>query len=262
MPVGPAMVDNRGMFDLDTWGLPVLVFVAAGTVKGLVGLGLPTVAMALLAQTMTPAAAAALLIVPSFVTNVWQLGPTATLAPLWRRLWPMQLGVCTGTWVGAWLLGAPAGAWATAAVGAALVLYAVWGLSTARFTVSAAHERWLGPTVGALTGLLTAATGVFNVPAVPYLQSLGIGPDELVQAMGISFTTSTVALAIGLYANESYSAASLAASMLMLPPALIGMFLGQRMRQTLSPSIFRTCFLIALLVLGAQMLARYAIQRW
>jgi uncharacterized protein len=69
------------------------IFVLAGFVKGVVGLGLPTVAMGLLAVVMTPAQAAALLVVPSFLTNAWQaMGPE--LLPLTRRLWSMLLGIC------------------------------------------------------------------------------------------------------------------------------------------------------------------------
>ena len=79
------------------------IFVLAGFVKGVIGLGLPTVAMGLLALLMTPAQAAALLVVPSFLTNVWQaMGPE--LIPLVRRLWPMLLGICAGVWAGGGLL--------------------------------------------------------------------------------------------------------------------------------------------------------------
>lgn len=85
--------------------LTTTVFLLAGLVKGVVGLGLPTLAMALLALAMPPAQAAALLILPSLVTNVWQMRPWPTLAPMTRRLWPMQAGVVVGT------LAAP-GCWA------------------------------------------------------------------------------------------------------------------------------------------------------
>src|SRR5215470_8547418 len=86
-------------------GFAFLTFALAGFVKGVIGLGLPTVAMGLLAVVVPPAQAAALLIVPSFVTNIWQLALGPDLAPLVRRLWPMQLGICLGTWAGS-LLGA------------------------------------------------------------------------------------------------------------------------------------------------------------
>ena len=202
--------------------LTTTAFLLAGLVKGVVGLGLPTLAMALLALAMPPAQAAALLILPSLVTNVWQMRPWPTLAPMTRRLWPMQAGVVAGTLGGAWLLGAPAGAWAMQALGAALVVYGLWGLSGARVSqVPAGAERVLGPLVGAVTGLVTAATGVFVIPAVPYLQALGLSRDELVQAMGLSFTVSTVALAAGLMLNGQYSAAALSGSALMLLPAVL-----------------------------------------
>ena len=178
--------------------LTTTAFLLAGLVKGVVGLGLPTLAMALLALAMPPAQAAALLILPSLVTNVWQMRPWPTLAPMTRRLWPMQAGVVVGTLGGAWLLGAPAGAWAMQALGAAVLVYGLWGLSGARVSqVPAGAERVLGPLVGAVTGLVTAATGVFVIPAVPYLQALGLSRDELVQTMGLSFTVSTVARASG-----------------------------------------------------------------
>ena len=64
----------------------VATFLLAGFVKGVVGLGLPTVVMALLALALPPAQAAALLIVPSAVTNVWQFaaGPRGSRARLLR----------------------------------------------------------------------------------------------------------------------------------------------------------------------------------
>jgi len=238
--------------------LPLLIgllFVLAGVVKGAVGLGLPTISMALLALMMTPAEAAALLIVPSLVTNVWQIRPWGTLWPMLRRLAPMQLGVCFGTLAGAWALGAPAGAWAVVCLGIALISYAAWGFAGAQLAVRPSTEGWLGPLIGAATGLVTAATGVFVIPAVPYLQALGLQRDELIQAMGISFTMSTLALAVGLYFNAHYSGASLGASVLLLLPALAGMAAGQYLRQKLSPVLFRKCFLGSLILLGIHMIA-------
>ena len=47
-------------------------FALAGFVKGVIGLGLPTVSIGLLGLLMTPAEAAAILVVPSLVTNIWQ----------------------------------------------------------------------------------------------------------------------------------------------------------------------------------------------
>lgn len=226
------------------------VFVLAGVIKGVVGLGLPTISMALLALMMVPAQAAILLIVPSLVTNLWQARPWNTLRDVFGRVSGLQTGIVIGTLTGAYLLGAPAGAWATLSMGIALVVYAGWGLFGSLPTISAPVERWLGPLVGLVTGFVTAATGVFVVPAVPYLQALGMKRDALIQAMGISFTVSTLALAGGLALNGSYSVNAAGISVVMLAPALIGMYMGQKLRQKLSPIIFKRCFLGSLAVLG------------
>ncbi|NYT59139.1 sulfite exporter TauE/SafE family protein [Alcaligenaceae bacterium] len=246
---------------LDGYALPlvwlvILVFVLAGLVKGVVGLGLPTISMALLSLFMLPAHAATLLVIPSLVTNVWQTRPFSGLAPMLRRIGGMQVGVIAGTLAGAVMLGAPAGAWAAVSLGLALLAYSAWAMFGRPFTVPGKIEGWLGPLVGVMTGFITAATGVFVVPAVPYLQSLGLARDELIQAMGVSFTVSTVALAAGLWLNDSYSMGAAGASLIMLVPALIGMGVGTRLRHSLAPAVFRRCFLISLAVVGVYMLIK------
>jgi len=125
---------NAQIMGMPSWmWMAVGVFVLAGLVKGVVGLGLPTVAMGLLALRMPPAEAAALLVMPSLVTNLWQMRPFSTLGPALRRIGTMQIGICVGTGVGAALLGAPAGAWAGVALGVALVVYAAWTLAGAQW---------------------------------------------------------------------------------------------------------------------------------
>jgi hypothetical protein len=238
------------------WLAVAAVFAAAGVVKGVIGLGLPTLSMALLALWMPPVQAAALLIVPSFVTNVWQLRPWSALGPVWRRVALMQLGIFAGTLGGALLFGAPAGAWATLALGVALIGYAAWGLAARPVRVSAGGERWLGPMAGALTGVVTAFTGVFVVPAVAYLQALNLPRDALIQAMGISFTTSTVALGIALAGHDNYSGALVGESLAMLIPALAGMAAGQWIRARLSLATFRRIFFVGLILLGLYMIGR------
>lgn len=231
-----------------------LIFLLAGVVKGVVGLGLPTISMALLAIFITPAEAAALLIVPSLITNLWQIESPRAGIRLLRRLAPMQIGVCVGTWSGAAVFGAPKGEWATVALGVVLIAYAIWGLFGSPPTTRPHMERSLGAAAGLLTGLITAVTGVFVLPAVPYLQSLNLVRDDLIRSMGVSFSVSTVALALSLWLNGSYSLGAAGLSSVMLAPALLGMYIGTRARTRLSPRIFRLSFFGSLALLGAYLL--------
>jgi uncharacterized membrane protein YfcA len=170
---------------LSIWILLGGTFLLAGFVKGVIGMGLPTVAMGLLAIALPPAEAAALLVVPSLVTNVWQLLAGPRFGALARRLWPMMVGVLAGTVAGAGVLAGDHAGIAGIGLGVALVVYAIVGLAGFKMTVAARQENWLGPTVGVTTGLVTGATGVFVIPAVPYLQAIGLERDELIQALGL-----------------------------------------------------------------------------
>lgn len=233
-----------------------LIFLLAGMVKGVTGMGLPTVAMGLLGSFMAPPVAAALLVVPSFVTNVWQLAAGPSFSGLARRLWPMMVGIAVGTIAGAGMLTGGATRWTAAALGVALIAYAVVSLAAWTWRVSPAAERLIAVPIGLATGAVTGATGVFVIPAVPYLQALGLSRDDLVQALGLSFTVSTVALAVGLAGGGVLATESLLASGMALAPAVIGMVLGQRIRAVISARTFRRWFLICLAVLGAQLALR------
>jgi uncharacterized protein len=240
--------------------LPVIVatltFLIAGFVKGVIGLGLPTVSMGLLSLVMPPAKAASLLIAPSFVTNVWQLAAGPNFARLAYRLWPMLAGVFIGTLAGTGLLTGSHAGQASVALGLLLMLYAGLGLTSVRFSAPPAAEWWLGPLIGVMTGLITAATGVFVIPAVPYLGALGLDKDDLIQALGLSFTVSTIALAAALAAGGAFELGDAGASTAALAPALFGMAAGGAVRGRFSELTFRRVFFGGLLVLGAHLASR------
>ena len=235
------------------------VFLLAGVVKGVLGLGLPTVAMGLLVILMSPAQAAALIFAPSLVTNLWQAIAGARLGSLLRRFWPMLLATCLGVGAVTSLLPGALGDGAVGALGLLLAFYAASGLFGFRMAVSSRAEPWLSPMVGLATGAATAATGVFVMPAVPYLQALELDKDELVQALGLSFTVSTLALGFSLVLDGSLRIETAGASLLALAPAVAGMWLGQAMRGRIGQTTFRRCFFVALAALGVHLAVRSAI---
>lgn len=234
----------------------IATFLLAGLVKGVIGLGLPSIAIGLLALVMTPAQAAAIMIIPSFVTNVWQLLIGPHLGALVRRFWLLQLGSVIGIWLGGGVLTSPNSRLAACGLGVALVIYAVVGLSAVRFSVPRRHEPWMSPLMGLATGVIAGGTGVFVIPAGPYYQALGLDKDELVQLLGLSFTVCTSALALVLWRDGVLQFNNATGSALAVLPALAGMAIGQRIRMRASPETFRRWFFIGLLLLGAQQAIR------
>jgi uncharacterized membrane protein YfcA len=231
------------------------VFLLAGLVKGVLGLGLPTVAIGLLGLIMTPAQAVVLMFVPTLVTNIWQLAIGPSLVPLLKRLWPMLAGIFVGAWIGGGLL-AGGNDWAGSALGAALVAYAILGLTAMRFYVPARAERWLTPVLGVVNGFISAATGVFAIPGVPYMQALNLNKDDLVQALGLLFTASMLALGVVLTHEGAFAVSDAGPPAVALGAALIGMFIGQKVRAFVPAQTFRFCFFLGMLLLGAHLALR------
>jgi uncharacterized membrane protein YfcA len=234
------------------------VFGLAGGVKGVTGMGLPTVAMSLLGLAMSPVQAAALLVLPSLLTNLSQCrGPH--LRTLLRRLWPGWLAVAVVTVTAPGLGGAVSAETARRALGSLLVAYGLWGLWRPALPDLSGRGPWLGVLAGAATGAVTAVTAVAAMPWVPYLQTLRLDRNALVQALGLSFTVATVALAVRLHTVlplDGITAGSAVAVALALGGALGGMALGERVRGRLGGPAFQRTLFAVFVALGLANLAR------
>ncbi|MBE9554130.1 MAG: sulfite exporter TauE/SafE family protein [Proteobacteria bacterium] len=243
------------MFDALTILAIVGTFVLAGTVKGIIGLGLPTVSLALLTVAIDLPNAMALLLVPSFITNLWQAAVGGNGRAILLRLWPFLLMATSTVWLGGTALTRVDLSLLSALLGVLLVVYSTVSLAGLRFAITIRQEMWIGPLLGSANGILTGMTGSFVVPGVLFLQAIGLSRDMLIQAMGMLFTASTLALAVALQGNDllTIELGTLSAGALL--PAIIGMVVGQRIRRRLSEQLFRRIFFIALLLLGAYIVA-------
>lgn len=242
--------------DLSLLMLVALAFLLAGAVKGIVGLGLPPTAMGVLVLAMSPVEAAAILVVPSFATNLFQAIAGPHLGKLIQRFWPMLLAGPAATVAGTGWLANGNPSLAIAILGAVLAIYALITLLRPSPIIPRSRTQWLNPIIGLLTGVATAATGVSAVPAVPYLQALDLEPDELIQALGLFFTSVTIALAINLSLSGALEFGSGWFVGVALVASLTGMVIGAALRVQIDPVVFRKVFLIALFALGMFLMAR------
>lgn len=229
-------------------------FVAAGFIKGAVGIGLPTVVVGLLSIIMPPTQAAQLMVMPALATNIWQMTSGPALGALLRRYATMIVAIFAGTFATVGFM--TSNALTGMALGAVLAAYGAYGLWGRRFQVRREAEKWLSPLIGLLTGMLSGATGVFVIPTVPYLTSLRLDAEELVQSIGIAAFVCPLALGLALALHGRYPAAVAGASFLALVPALAGMYLGVRLRRRLPAATFMRWFFVAIIALGGYMFAR------
>lgn len=233
----------------------IATFLIAGVAKGVVGFGLPTIALAILTLAGGLHGAMALLLLPSLITNIWQAVEGGKLRVLLRRLWPFLALAVIGTLIGLRIGAGFNPVWLVLLMGLLLVIYGLSGLLGWQLRLPEHREALAGPAVGVVNGLLTGLTGSFVVPGVMYLQALGLPRDRLVQAMGILFTVSTLALMVALGRDGLLSIDLGIQSAIGVPAALAGMMIGRRIRRLLPERRFRQVFQMAILLLGISVMA-------
>lgn len=228
-------------------------FLFAGFVKGTIGIGMPTIVIALMATVLDLKVGLALILVPTFTTNLWQCLSGGAFVVSIRRLWSFLAAACIGIWFGVGVLaGADAGL-LSGFFGILLCLYASVSLLTPQIPPPGRFERLLSPPVGALSGFVAGMMGSFVIPGALYLQALGLPRETFIQAMGIAFVTVTLALGVALVGHDLIPVRLGLISAAGVAPALAGMAAGRVFRRRIPEDRFRRVFFAGLLVLGLYM---------
>jgi hypothetical protein len=230
--------------------LAAAIFLFAGGVKGLIGVGLPTVAVALLINVMPLSDAIAVMFIPAFASNVWQAWSGGNAIAILKRFWPFLLCVFIGTWFGVSILVVADPDLMAGLFGLVLSIYSFVSLARPAPLPLAPFESWLSPVLGSINGLISGMTGSYLMPGVLYMEALGLRRDELIQAMGIFFLCAVIALGVALTGQNVMGLSHAGYSAVMLVPTMAGYFAGEHYRKRLPDETFRKVFFAGLLMMG------------
>lgn len=231
-------------------------FFLAGIVKGATGLGYATCALPVITATIGLKPAMALVLIPAMATNVSLAFTTGHCAELARRFSSLYLAMVPGIAVGIYLLLWISPSVAVKTLGTIIVGYVALTLLRPRYSLSAGLERWLQVPTGFLNGVLTGLTGSQVMPLFPYMMSLDLDPNRMVQAINLAVMIASAVLAFGLIATGVMTVQLLGVSVLAVGPALLGVEIGAKARKRIPVSQFRLGALLVLLMMGTLMMVR------
>ncbi len=244
------------MWQPEIVAMVVATFLLAGFVKGVVGMGLPVVVLAFLGSTLGVREALTIMLIPSLSTNTWQALAGPAFGMLVRRLWGFLAAAGVGIWFGVGVLAGARSETMVTLLGVTLCIYCAVTVLRAQMPPPGAREPWMSPLMGGLGGVMFGMTGIFIVPGILYLQTLGFRRDVFVQALGIIFVTITLALGTSLTGRGLMTQDLVLMSLTALVPTATGLALGQRYRHHISEERFKRIFFVALFVIGLDMLRR------
>lgn len=226
------------------------VMLLAGTVKGLIGLGMPTVALALLTLQTDARTAVTLILIPMLLSNVWQFWRGADMVGCVKRHWRYAAILILFVAASVWLSQSAPERFLRVVLGIFVLIFC---FSSWRNLVPPipAHRVRLFETVSAvIAGLVGGLTAAWAPPLAMYLMGLRLEREAFVQALGFLITAGSISVFV-MYVSVGHSSApNLAASAFLLIPALIGFYLGERLRHRTNPDQFKKVFLGAFSILG------------
>jgi len=234
----------------------LLVYLLSGTIKGIVGIGLPTASIGLMSQFTDPRSAIALVIVPMVVTNAWQIYRSGYALRTAKRYAPFGVMLCIFIFISSGFAKYIGPAMLQVCVGLVVTLFAVDSLWRKPFVLNPRYDFPVQISAGILGGAMGGIAGIWSPTMVGYLIARQVDKDEFVRALGFMIFVGSIFLCFG-YIKAGFLSESVAKlSALMVVPALIGFSLGEIIRQRLGAERFRRVVLIFFIVMGLNLVRR------
>ncbi len=239
-----------------TLALGILTFLAAGTVKGTLGIGLPLVAVPLLATVLDLPTAIALMIVPVLTSNVLQALQGKQKAATLKRFWPLLVTMIPCTIVAAQFVSSIDLRTGSMVLGIIVVLFSLSQLIRVRLPIASQQERWLNPAIGAVAGFLGGVSNLFGPPLIMYLVALRMEKDAFVTTIGLLFIVASTTLYTTLAFVGVITIENATASLIAALPVMLGVFVGTRLRNRIDQKVFERILLVVLVLIGLNLIRR------
>lgn len=234
----------------------VFALFLAGTVKGAVGLGLPTTSLGILTLSVDPRTAIALTLVPMFISNLWQLYRAGEVWAAVRRYAPFVLSLMLLITVTLRLTADAPERLLLALLGLLMLAYVIVSITRWAPRIPARLDRSAQLLVGSVCGVLGGLVGIWAPPMAVYLAARQAGKDEFVRASGLILGLGSLPMILG-YVREGFlSPPLLSTSVLLLLPTFAGFALGETLRDRLSEAAFRRMLLAFFAIAGLNLLRR------
>ena len=231
-------------------------FLFAGTIKGTVGIGLPTATVGILSQFVDPRQAIALLLLPALVTNTWQTHRSQYFKRGFDQLWPFTLAMMVMILVFTQFAAVVPAEVLMASVGCAVVIFVATHLLAKPFQVPANQDKSVQFVTGGIAGFMGGLTSIWAPPMVIYLMTRDLSKDDFVGALGFIILAGTIPLTLG-YLNAGLLTSTLAIySALMIVPTWLGFVIGEQLRRRLDGDQFRNALLLVFFLMGLNLIRR------
>jgi len=251
--------ENNFWLNLGTLSLAITIagLFFGGLCKGAIGIGLPLIAVPIVALFVSVPKALSLLAIPLFVTNIYQLFQGGHAKAVIRRFWMITVALIIGIGLGTQILVSLDTKTLYLIMGLVVLAYPLIRLMGPSIQVSLEKEKKIGPPIALGSGFLGGISGFFAPPLLVFLAGQRLPKDVFTATVALIFLTGSLALSIFLAGHGILGEDDLVASALSLLPIILGIYLGQKIRAVISQSTFEKALTTAMAIIGVSMVWRY-----
>lgn len=234
----------------------VAIYLLAGVIKGMLGIGFPTAAVSLLAQITDARTAISLVVIPMVVTNAWQVWRNRQVRWVFSSFWRLLVTMLVFIAIFSQLASLVPIPLLTGVLGLIIAVYAIFSLYRPILRIPDRHDGLSQLIAGGTAGALGGITGVWAPPILIYLNARGVGKEAFVATSGVLMCLGSTVL-FGGYINAGLIAGPiLVMSCLLLLPSLLGFSVGELIRKRLSAERFARLLLWFFLAMGLNLIRR------
>ena len=232
----------------------IFSLILSAFIKGSLGLGFSTICLAILVNVIELKTAISIVVLPSLLSNIIVLIEAGNIKVSLKTFATMVLAGIPGMLLGLQVLRQSDNTVSIAVLATVLIIYGCWGWANHQFTINDKHIPKLNPFVGFITGGVNGATGSQIFPVMPYLLSLNISKDVLVQTINLSFTLNSLIMLSFLYSMNTLDIDSIAKYSVGVIPVALGVWLGGKVRKQIPEERFKRTVMALIVCLGLLLL--------
>ena len=240
-------------FDLSELSIILIAMVVGGFVKGATGLGLPPIAIPVMASFLGVEHAVVIMAIPGVITNASLLWTYRSHLHRTRDLPAMLATGVFGSVAGTTLLTTLDDRILSLVLASVIGLYVVISLAHASFSLPPTLTRYTSPPVGLAAGLLQGSTGVSGPILSTYLHAFRLNKEAYVLSVTTVFLVFSVVQTVALAILGLYTESRLGESLLALVPIMVMLKVGTHLTQGLSRRAFDLMILAVLIGSGVRL---------
>ena len=229
------------------------VYVLAGFIKGVIGIGLPTTALALLTLVVTPLQAMAINILPMLVVNLYQFLQADSYRQLVRDYWQFAVSMILFLGLASVFAAGLGNDVIRLLIAVTIMFFTLNNLFGAHWRLNPRYDRHWQFSMGTISGILGGLTSIWGVPMTIYLVMKQLSPKQFVDATGFLILIGCFPLAAGYIKTGILTSAALMPACAGVGGAFIGFYFGTLARKAVSPALFQKLVLVMFLVMGLKM---------